>query len=86
MYAPASRGRTRNCTSICSRWMARRPRDCEALGRRSALHVLMRLANEADFDKDKVGYVNFVDNRVATPACVATVRHAQASWKSRADS
>jgi len=28
------------------------------------LPVLMRLANEADFEKDKVGFVDFVDNRV----------------------
>ncbi len=36
------------------------------------LPVLMRLANEADFDKDKVGYVNFVDNRFV--ASTGTVR------------
>lgn len=36
------------------------------------LPVLMRLANEADFEKDKVGYVNFVDNRII--ASTGTVR------------
>jgi RND family efflux transporter MFP subunit len=34
--------------------------------------VMMRLANESDFEKDKIGHVDFVDNRVI--ATTGTVR------------
>lgn len=36
------------------------------------LPVLLRLANESDFEKEKVGYIDFVDNRVI--AMTGTVR------------